>query len=72
MKNNTITVGNEQELALYASECNLVEWVGALPDSKTLYGAKIRYRQEDQACTLAQNSGVLNVTFKEPQRAISS
>lgn len=72
VKNNTITVGNEQELALYASECNLVEWVGALPDSKTLYGAKIRYRQEDQACTLAQNSGVLNVTFKEPQRAISS
>lgn len=72
VKNNTITVGGEQELALYASECYLVQWVGVTPEYGKEYGAKIRYRQEDQRCEITENVGKFVITFKEPQRAITS
>ena len=48
IKNNTITVGDESELRLYGNECALTDWIGAIPEAWKKYGAKIRYRQEDQ------------------------
>jgi tRNA-uridine 2-sulfurtransferase len=50
VKNNTITVGTEKELELYSKECTLTDWVGSVPEIGKLYGAKIRYRQDDQEC----------------------
>ncbi len=45
---NTITVGTEDELELYSKVCHLTDWVGSIPEIMKTYGAKIRYRQEDQ------------------------
>lgn len=45
---NTITVGNENELALFSRACTLSDWIGQIPEAGKVYGAKIRYRQEDQ------------------------
>ncbi len=45
---NTITVGTEDELELYSKVCHLTDWVGLIPEIMRTYGAKIRYRQEDQ------------------------
>lgn len=28
VKNNTITVGTEEELSLFSSQCTLTDWVG--------------------------------------------
>ncbi len=33
--------------------------------------AKIRYRQQDQACTVTVDNAYLNITFEQPQRAIA-
>ena len=48
VKHNTVTVGTEKDLSLYASLCILEDWIGKVPDEEKKYGAKIRYRQEDQ------------------------
>lgn len=78
MKNNTITVGNETELKLYSSTCALTEWVGEEREEGKKYGAKIRYRQEDQEVSfLISNSentqsAMVDVVFSNPQRAITS
>ena len=71
-KNNTITVGSEDDLNLYASLCHLTDWVGAVPVEWEKYWAKIRYRQEDQECQLKVESWKLKVEFSHPQRAITS
>lgn len=31
VKNNTITVGTEEELSLFSSSCTLTDWVGEVP-----------------------------------------
>jgi tRNA-uridine 2-sulfurtransferase len=61
--------------ALYAGDliANELTWIDeeikAFPYRCT---AKIRYRQQDQSCTLHQNQdGALKVVFDEPQRAIT-
>ena len=48
-------------------------WIeGESPKFPLCCGAKIRYRQADQACKIeAQGDGKLCVTFKKPQRAIA-
>ncbi len=48
-------------------------WIeGESPTFPLCCGAKIRYRQADQACKIeAQEDGKLYVTFKKPQRAIA-
>ncbi len=71
-KKNTITVGNEDDLNLYSSLCYLTDWVGAVPEEWKKYSAKIRYRQEDQACSLKADDWKLKVEFSDPQRAITS
>lgn len=75
IENNTITVGNEDELMLYSSSCTLTDWVGALPIEWKKYCAKIRYRQEDQPCELRitnEELRIIEVQFEDPQRAIAS
>ena len=50
-------------------------WIGAAPDSLASgfrCAAKVRYRQDDQACEVAQRDDrSLSVTFDEPQRAVA-
>lgn len=49
---NTITVGTSEELSLYGKDCLLSDWIGEIPETGKAYGAKIRYRQIDQACEI--------------------
>lgn len=63
--------------ALYADSltANELFWVSkqGLPSLPLQCKAKIRYRQEDQDCTIeAEKEGVINVRFHKPQRAITS
>jgi tRNA-specific 2-thiouridylase len=76
-KENTITVGNESELTLYSNECLITNWEGDMPAEEKKYGAKLRYRQEDQVCTMKKtsepsigNSNFL-LSFEVSQRAIT-
>ncbi len=49
-----------------------VHWIGARPeglDSGLRVGAKIRYRQPEQAATITGSGDPLAVTFEQPQRA---
>ncbi len=52
-----------------------VSWIGAAPaglDDGVILGAKIRYRQEDQRCTVRRtNHDELEVKFDQPQRAVA-
>ena len=83
---NTITVGTTDELSLYSGTCILSDWVGEIPEEGRKYGAKIRYRQEDQEvmvnCKLwivdilekseaSPKFTIYNLQFTIPQRAIT-
>lgn len=70
---NTITVGTAEDLTLFSKKCEIIDFVGKIPDLSKKYSAKIRYRQEDQVCHISEteNSGYI-VEFDEPQRAIAS
>jgi tRNA-specific 2-thiouridylase len=46
-------------------------WIHETPDFTKKYTAKIRYRQQDQACTIQLKDNMLQVIFDEPQRAIT-
>jgi tRNA-specific 2-thiouridylase len=48
-------------------------WIaGAPPATRFEAGAKTRYRQPDQACTIeVRDDGTLDVRFKDPQRAVT-
>jgi tRNA-specific 2-thiouridylase len=55
--------------ALFATEPS---WIFAPPSLPFSCKAKIRYRQEDQSCTIEEiENGQLFVTFSKPQRAIT-
>jgi tRNA-uridine 2-sulfurtransferase len=69
---NTITVWEEHDLQLFASECMLSDWVWEILDPSRKYGAKIRYRQEDQSIEIRNENGEMRVVFDTPQRAIAS
>ena len=58
---------------LFSKKCEIIDFVGKIPDLSKKYSAKIRYRQEDQVCHISEteNSGYI-VEFDEPQRAIAS
>ncbi len=70
--NNTITVGTEKELSLYSTMCELADWTGEIPNEWKIYGAKIRYRQEDQEVTIKNDEWKIYIAFKNPQRAVAS
>jgi len=47
-------------------------WINSAPTLPLACSAKTRYRQPDQACSVATNpSGGLTVEFAAPQRAIT-
>lgn len=54
-------------------QCSQLTWISGLsPELPLTCKAKIRYRQSAQKCTLKRlNNEVLQVTFKQPQRAIT-
>lgn len=77
-KNNTITVGNASELSLYQHECMIGNWIGTIPESGIIYQAKLRYRQEDQECSIVSRENIsdgsighIRLHFPEAQRAIT-
>jgi tRNA-specific 2-thiouridylase len=61
--------------SLYCDELTAVEasWVSGVPVSLPFNcKAKVRYRQQDQECTILKNeNGVLHVRFAIPQRAVT-
>jgi tRNA-specific 2-thiouridylase len=61
--------------ALFADELTATEmsWVsGSMPELPFRCRAKVRYRQQDQACTITDlKDGILRVVFDVPQRAIT-
>jgi tRNA-specific 2-thiouridylase len=60
--------------ALYRStlEATDISWVDKAPSFPLKCTAKIRYRQQDQSCTVTQNENDrLSVEFDNPQRAIT-
>jgi tRNA-specific 2-thiouridylase len=77
-RNSLIVVQGEHEL-LYgdAISVNDVSWIGAAPKILAAGQAlkcncKIRYRQQDQACTVTgSDAGALEVSFATAQRAIA-
>lgn len=72
-KNIVYVAQGEDHPALYASdlEANELNWINK-PQFPLKCRAKIRYRQQDQACTVSENDdGSLHVAFDQPQRAIT-
>ena len=75
-ENQLIVAQGEHELlfsnALLATDAS---WIGARPDGLEAglrCAAKIRYRQDDQPCTVMEHdSGVLRVTFDDRQKAVA-
>ncbi len=73
---NTVYVERgEEHPALYADELwsDELSWVAErAPELPLKCQAKIRYRQQDQNCTIMSlNDGVAHVVFDDPQRAIT-
>lgn len=72
-QNIVYVVEGEKHPALYADELIAFEdiWVNERPKFPLKCKAKVRYRQQDQACTITEEEGKLKVVFDRPQRAIS-
>jgi len=72
-RNVLIVVQGNNHPLLFARglTCGAVDWVNTPPALPLACHAKIRYRQADQACTLTENNGQLQVIFDEPQRAVT-
>ena len=76
LENNVLVVGQGNQHPLLFSEALSVSdifWIsGQAPALPARLTAKVRYRQQDQACTLHQQAdGSYIVIFDEPQRAIT-
>jgi tRNA-specific 2-thiouridylase len=48
-----------------------LHWLAGEPAAPFNCTAKIRYRQQDQACTIESENDVARVSFKQPQRAVT-
>lgn len=73
--NNVLWVvqGNEHP-ALFSTSLHTadIDWVAGEPPALPLAcTAKVRYRQPDQPCTVAWRDNDVQVTFDEPQRAVT-
>lgn len=76
LKHNILLVAQgKHHPLLYASglKASQAHWInGAPPSLKFRAGAKIRYRQSDQACTVTvRGDDVLEIAFEQLQRAIT-
>jgi tRNA-specific 2-thiouridylase len=72
-KNFVFVAEGEKHPALYADELIAFEqsWVNEPPKFPLKCKAKVRYRQQDQVCTVYEDGINLKVVFDTPQRAIS-
>ncbi len=76
---NTIVVSKDQQKDLYHRQCTASWWHRSVPThtvdtfKEIQLMAKIRYRQEDQACTLRfdEERKLMHIHFDQAQRAIS-
>ena len=48
-----------------------VFWVNGEPELPLRCSAKVRYRQDDQACLIERDGNQYRITFDQPQRAIT-
>src|SRR5262245_35707756 len=72
--NVLVVVQGHEHPALYKDRLRATSasWIsGAAPASDRRYGAKTRYRQPDAQCTLAAARDSCEITFDQPQRAIT-
>jgi tRNA-uridine 2-sulfurtransferase len=72
-KNNLIVAQGVNHPALFASALVAKEphWINEMPQFPLTCTAKIRYRQEDQPCTVRGDAKSVQVHFTTPQRAIT-
>ena len=73
-KNQLLVVqGSEHPLLFHNNlTANDTHWINNSPHETFRCQAKIRYRQQDQDCSVSLgSSGGLNVTFDKPQRAVT-
>lgn len=75
LERNVLIVGQgNAHPGLFASAltCSEIFWINPLEaDLPMRLGAKVRYRQPDQACTLERDGSGYIVRFDEPQRAVT-
>lgn len=74
VKRNELIVVQGDHPALYKQSLNAIDvsWINSAPANTLELKAKIRYRQEDQACHLLLNDdGTYQVTFDQKQRAVT-
>lgn len=75
-KNEVTLVQGETHPALYADGLEAVELNWITPVSTLSFplrcSAKVRYRQQDRACTVDLIDGKIKVIFDEPQRSITN
>ncbi len=74
-ENSLIVAQGATELLLtHNLEASQPGWIGTAPaelDTALCCAAKVRYRQEDQACTVTRTADGLRVEFDEAQRAVA-
>ncbi len=73
IKNNTVTLGNNEDLFTDTAYAGDVNWIsGQAPCEPLRINAKVRYNQKEQPATLypLENGGI-KVVFDSPQRAIT-
>lgn len=76
LENNVlIAVQGAQHPMLFSTKLStsVPDWINGQPENFPLRcRAKVRYRQSDQDCVISRSdNGSLNVTFDEPQRAVT-
>ena len=74
IKNNVLYVSTNEEKFLFSKRiiCKDFNWISGAPESRELRcKAKVRYRQDDQSCTLKITHDGVEFIFDEPQRAVA-
>ena len=74
IENNVLYVSRGEHELLFSGNLTAENpsWIaGAPPSNEFRAGAKIRYRQGDQPCTVRVDGDSLTVDFDEPQRAVT-
>ena len=74
IKNNVLYVSTKEEKFLFSKRivCKDFNWISGAPESRELRcKAKVRYRQDDQSCTLKITHDGVEFIFDEPQRAVA-
>lgn len=72
-KNEVILAQGDDHPALYSDGLTAVElnWLTDIPQNSFKCKAKVRYRQEEQPCTVTVEEGRVRVIFDRPQRAVT-